>query len=82
MIIWGGTDNSSYFNDGYSYDVASGTWTTLTNILGLLVGRSTHGGVWTGTNMVVLDGSGSGPTNFSDGAVYTPTMNYYFYKKP
>jgi N-acetylneuraminic acid mutarotase len=70
MIVWGGSDGSTYFNTGGRYDPATDTWqSTLTT--GAPSERTYHTAVWTGARMIVWGGSdGSGGLN--TGGRYTP----------
>ncbi len=67
MIIFGGRDGSTFFDDGASYDPATGQWTALEP--GTPGARAGHYAVWTGTEMIVWGGAqGSAPA----GCVYRP----------
>ena len=62
MIVWGGTDtagSTKYYNTGGLYDPASNTWTA-TSTAGAPSARAYHGGVWTGSKMIVWGGSPTG----------------------
>ncbi len=57
MIVWGGTDNTTFFNDGGLYDPGANTWTA-TTATGTPSGRRSHKAVWTGSRMIVWGGWG------------------------
>ncbi len=71
MIVWGGSQSSTYRNDGASYNLASNTWKTLPSAG--LSARRAHVGVWTGSKMIVWGGYDGGV--FKDGAIYDPSTN-------
>ena len=68
MVVWGGYngDLDNYFNDGWRYNPAGDSWTTVT-AAGTPSARYFHTAVWTGGEMIVWGGY-SFPTYFSDGA--------------
>jgi Collagen triple helix repeat (20 copies)/Kelch motif len=73
MIVWGGTDFSTFFNDGGQYDPVGNTWTATTTA-GAPTGRHLHTAVWTGSRMIVWGGNNGGvPLN--DGSQYDPVAN-------
>ena len=45
MIVWGGYNGSSYFNDGGRYNPAANSWTAVTTTGAPAARASTHGGV-------------------------------------
>ena len=55
MIVWGGYGNISDLNTGGRYNPSTDSWapTSTTNAPGA---RSSHTGVWTGTEMIVWGG--------------------------
>ncbi len=69
MIVWGGTDGSTLFNNGGRYNPANNTWSAMSSV-GAPSGRVYHTAVWTGTEMIVWGGSGAG-----DGARYNPSTD-------
>ncbi len=73
MIIWGGANGSTNFNDGGRYNPTTKTWTTISTN-GAPSGRYYHTAVWTGGEMIVWGGL-NGSSNFNDGARYNPTSN-------
>ncbi len=73
MIVWGGTGNSGYLNDGGLYDPVTNTWSATTTT-SAPSGRDRHTAVWTGSKMIVWGGTGnSGYLN--DGGQYDPVAN-------
>jgi hypothetical protein len=79
MIVWGGFNNGSYFNDGGRYNPAADTWTALpTN--GAPTARDCQAGVWTGSEMIVWGGYGwkgsiQTYSYYNDGGRYSPVGN-------
>src|SRR3989442_2332930 len=79
MIVWGGAEINAY-NTGGRYCVQppspctddTRTSTSLTNAPDA---RSNHTAVWTGSEMIVWGGAGSGPTYFNTGGRYNPTTD-------
>ena len=69
MIVWGGYSgftSATYWNDGGRYNPVLDTWTGVpTN--NAPAGRNFHAAVWTGTEMIVWGGSGSGGDRASSG---------------
>ncbi|HEV8375142.1 MAG TPA: kelch repeat-containing protein, partial [Candidatus Polarisedimenticolia bacterium] len=78
MIIWGGHVNgtSIYFNTGGRYNPATDSWTA-TSTVSAPSARSDHTAVWTGTQMIVLGGSGDQTGGRYDPAAdsWTPTSH-------
>jgi hypothetical protein len=82
MIVWGGDRTTGAFpdsllNDGGRYDPATDTWrpTTLT---GAPAKRDRFTAVWSGREMIVWGGVGSGPAGtliFNDGGRYDPAAD-------
>jgi hypothetical protein len=85
MLGCGGTDSSFYYNSGASCDPLADKRTPITINNSGLLGRSTHGAVWTGFNMILLNGSGfsfASCTNLSDGPAFTPRKVVFLCQKP
>jgi N-acetylneuraminic acid mutarotase len=63
MIVWGGSSwngsVTSYLNDGGRYSPAGNNWAAMP-IAGAPAGRQTFTAVWTGSEMIVFGGYGSG----------------------
>jgi N-acetylneuraminic acid mutarotase len=55
MIIWGGSNGSSYLNTGARYNPTTDTWAA-TSTSNAPSRRSLHTGVWTATEMIVWGG--------------------------
>ena len=55
MIVWGGTNDVSYFNTGGRYNPTTDSWTT-TTATGSPSGRNVHTTVWTGSEMIIWGG--------------------------
>ena len=70
MIVWGGTNGSTYLNDGGIYDPMSDTWTPI-SVANAPTARSKHTAVWTGTEMIVWGGF-DGTAYALSGARYRP----------
>jgi N-acetylneuraminic acid mutarotase len=80
MIVWGGqsdTTASTVFNNGASYDPATGSWAALPTA-GAPAARTFHTTVWTGAEMVVWGGSACcfGAT-MNTGGRYNPSTNQW-----
>ena len=67
MIIWGGESNRAVFADGALYDPVSDSWQPVSTT-GAPDGRREHNAVWTGTEMIVLNGMNASGTLSSGGA--------------
>lgn len=74
MIIWSGVNigTSVQYNNGGKYNPSTNTWTTISTV-GAPSSRTQSNGVWTGTEMIVWGGGGSGYKN--DGGRYNPATN-------
>lgn len=76
MIVWGGRSlampNPIFHGDGGRYVPATNSWAAM-NSVGAPAARGLHTAVWTGTEMIVWGGVGSGL--FNTGARYNPTAN-------
>ncbi len=74
MIVWGGLYNDyvvAYpLDTGARYDPATDTWTA-TSLDGAPAARFGHTAVWTGTEMIIWGGNGSG----NSGARYDPSTD-------
>ena len=55
MLVWGGADDSSYFNTGGRYDPITDSWTAI-QLTGAPAARASHSAIWTGSRMVVWGG--------------------------
>ena len=58
MIVWGGTGGGG-LNTGGRYNPTSNSWTAVTTT-GAPAARYRHTAVWTGSEMIIWGGSGSG----------------------
>lgn len=77
MIIWGGVGaNNTNFNDGGRFCTTNTSSWLAVNTNGAPIGRSAHGAVWDGTNMIVWGGYNSASnTYFNNGGRYNPLLN-------
>jgi N-acetylneuraminic acid mutarotase len=78
MIVWGGQSSSctsSYCNDGAAYDPATNSWRPIP--APPIAGRWRHTMIWTGTEVVVWGGQGSGSAFLRDGARFDPKTNVW-----
>lgn len=76
MIVWGGSQLSSPFNDGARYDPATDTWGAVTSTSGNVPSaRRGHSAVWTGTEMIVWGGTNAGGTLLDTGGRYNPATD-------
>jgi hypothetical protein len=78
FIIWGGVYYQDYytpfwFNTGGRYNPATDTWIP-TSLAGAPAPRSSHSGVWTGTDMIIWGGDGGTPF-YNDGSKYRPSTD-------
>jgi hypothetical protein len=72
MLSWGGAFGDPatvYYNDGALYDPATDTWTPISNI-GAPAGRKFAFYAWTGTQLIVWGGLGTGDVALDDGGIY------------
>jgi N-acetylneuraminic acid mutarotase len=69
LLFGGEGNNGSFLNDLWAY--AQGNWTVLSCAVNGPVGRGGAGVAWTGSQMLILDGLGSGGA-LSDFWAYTP----------
>ena len=79
MIVWGGYNNGSYFNDGGRYNPAGNSWTA-TTASGAPVARQSHTAVWTGSEMIVWGGY-TGGGFLKDTWSYTPGRLMFLYQR-
>ena len=80
MIVWGGY-RLSPLNDGGRYNPVTDTWIPMAIDADTPAGRSSHTGVWTGSEYIVWGGrdSSTNPdTYFNDGAIYDPITDQWF----
>ena len=74
MIVWGGLGNSGVFNTGGRYNPSTNTWTA-TSTTNAPEARALHTAVWTGSEMIVWGGVGTGAIEFNTGGRYNPSTN-------
>ena len=55
MIVWGGTDASSYFDTGGRYNPSTDSWTA-TSTTNTPDARESHTAVWSGSEMIIWAG--------------------------
>lgn len=72
IIIWGGRNGATYYNDGAMYNPATDTWTAMTNTAAPSI-RTFHTAIWTGTQMIVWGGFNGSYIN--TGGIYNPSLN-------
>ncbi|MBX2810924.1 MAG: DUF4215 domain-containing protein [Myxococcales bacterium] len=76
LFFGGGKEGEQVVANGVVYDLETSTWSSMstTNAPGA---RTKHTAVWTGEEMIVFGGYGSGVTKtpLSDGACYNPTTD-------
>jgi N-acetylneuraminic acid mutarotase len=79
MIVWGGYSNQASYNykdNGGRYHPASNSWTDLPNTLANAPSaRYNHSAVWTGSEMIVWGGYGTGSSYKNDGGRYNPASD-------
>jgi hypothetical protein len=80
FLIWGGYNSSTYYNDGRLFDIETQTWSEV-NLNGAPTARRYHSewesfnSIWTGKEMLVIGGRGTGGTPVSTSARYNPFTN-------
>jgi N-acetylneuraminic acid mutarotase len=82
MIVWGGRDDTTWFNSGGRYDPNTDSWTA-TSTLNAPERRWGHTAVWTGSEMIVWGGTnetiflntGGKYNPVTDGWIATSTTN-------
>lgn len=76
MVIWGGLSTEStndVLNSGGRYNPTTNTWSAISNA-GAPAARYLHTAIWTGSEMIIWGGRGSG-SFLNSGARYNPTTN-------
>ncbi len=71
FIVWGGQSGGIYWDDGAIYNPDTDTWRAMAP--SPLAGRHLHSAVWTGTEMIIQNGSSS--VYYDDGARYNPATD-------
>ncbi len=74
MVVWGGSDNSSYKNDGGRYDPTTDKWQTVSTT-NAPAARDSHRAVWSGTEMIIWGGYQNG--YLGDGGRYNPASDIW-----
>lgn len=74
MVVWGGSNGGTFFNDGGLYDPATRTWTPTSNA-NAPSPRDQATAVWTGTEMIIWGGRAPGGAPLADGAKFNPATN-------
>ncbi len=73
MVIWGGDDFVTAFNDGGRYDPVTDSWKTTDQTINKVpTGRFDHSAVWTGSQMIVWGGNDMTLNKTNTGGRYTP----------
>lgn len=76
MLITGGFDGASYWNDGGKYNPGQNSWSSLAPAP--LEARQFHTAVWIdGTVKRMLLWGGEGPALFGSGGIYDPAVNQW-----
>ncbi|MEW6305982.1 MAG: kelch repeat-containing protein [Verrucomicrobiota bacterium] len=73
MIVWGGKNGGSFFNDGAVYDPVTNEWSPISSE-NAPAARANHNAVWTGAEMIVLNGENASGA-LATGAAYSPAAN-------
>ncbi|MCX5867427.1 MAG: hypothetical protein NT009_08115 [Proteobacteria bacterium] len=73
MIVWGGYNGSSYFDDGGRYNPATDSWIPTKNASTIPYGRQDTSAVWTGSEMIIWGGYNGSYLN--DGGRYDPATD-------
>ena len=74
MIVWGGVGTSGRLNTGGRYNPSTDTWTA-TSTTNAPEARTEHTAVWTGSEMIVWGGFGTGSGDLNTGGRYNPSTN-------
>jgi len=77
MIVWGGVGSTfqNPMDSGGRYDPSTDTWATTSTSTGAPSARVAHEAVWTGREMIVWGGFGSGSIAVGSGARYDPSTD-------
>ena len=79
LIVWGGYDAESVFNNGGKYDPATDSWavSSLTTGSGtnVPIPRRRHTAVWTGTEMIIWGGLDANFAALNTGGRYNPATD-------
>ena len=73
MLIWGGRNNASPFNDGARYNPTNNSWSPITTA-GAPSVRYRHSAVWTGNELIIW-GGWNDTSNLGDGARWNRQQN-------
>jgi hypothetical protein len=73
MIVWGGVDETSFFNTGGRYNPSTDTWLA-TSTANAPTGREFHTAIWTGSEMIVWGGADAS-SYLNTGGRYNPGTN-------
>jgi N-acetylneuraminic acid mutarotase len=83
LIVFGGYDGTTYYNDTWAYDVADNTWTALTPSGVAPAARQGHSLVYDpASKKMILFGGYSGTAQFNDTWAYDPARNSWTDLKP
>jgi N-acetylneuraminic acid mutarotase len=77
MVIWGGGDvttSSTFVSTGARYNPTADSWTLMSN-LNVPQARGHHEIIWTGTEVVIFGGAGTGFVNLNTGGRYDPVTD-------
>ncbi|MEM7373976.1 MAG: hypothetical protein AAF587_35620 [Bacteroidota bacterium] len=69
VIIWGGFNGATYYNDGRIYDPVADSWTSISTT-NAPIARSHHSAIWTGTHMIIWGGRTGFNGELNTGASY------------
>jgi hypothetical protein len=79
LIVWGGTGNGSYLNDGGRFNPALNSWIYLPGTASNVPpAREYHTAVWTGAGMIVWGGVNNGGF-LNDGGLFNPGSGDWTY---
>jgi N-acetylneuraminic acid mutarotase len=74
MVVWGGTNQTTYLNTGGRYNPNTDSWMA-TSVPNDVLGRVGHTAVWTGGEMVVWGGTDSTFNDCNTGGRYNPSTD-------
>lgn len=74
VLVWGGNNSGTIFNDGARYNPKTNTWKPISN-QNAPSSRTSHTMIWTGNEMIAWGGFGPNSAYLNDGAKYNPVTD-------
>ena len=75
MVIWGGRNETTYFNTGARYDPATDTWTATSTGANVPPEAQRPAAVWTGTEVILWGGYNEATGFLNSGGRYNPATD-------